>query len=99
MRVYCVRNTPKAWIRIQRHQDGSVNFNRRCQNYKEGFGDPSGEYWLGNENTHHLTKDREMMICFRLQTFNNECVEIGFRGFRIESEIGKYRLHTGVYSF
>ena len=99
MKVYCVMGDSDAWIRIQRRQDGSVNFNRRWQEYKEGFGDPSGEFWLGNENIHHLTKDREMMIYFRLWTFDNDFAGIGFRGFRVDNETEKYRLHTGIFSF
>lgn len=32
---------------IQRRMDGTVNFYRPWDQYKMGFGDAAGEYWLG----------------------------------------------------
>ena len=33
-----------------------MNFNRKWNDYKDGFGDVDGEFWFGNENIHDLTK-------------------------------------------
>ena len=56
MRVYCDMVTDdRGWIVFQRRLNGSVDFDRNWDEYKFGFGDPSGEYWLGNENLVALT--------------------------------------------
>lgn len=41
--VYC----EAGWTVIQRREDGTTNFNQDWENYKEGFGSLSEEFWLG----------------------------------------------------
>ncbi|XP_025835773.1 protein scabrous-like, partial [Agrilus planipennis] len=51
--AYC----KKGWTTIQKRYDGSVDFNRKWNEYSNGFGSATGEHWLGNRNIHYLTKD------------------------------------------
>ena len=39
----------------QRRTKGDVYFNRDWESYKNGFGEPDGDFWLGNEAVHILT--------------------------------------------
>ncbi|XP_069936699.1 angiopoietin-4-like, partial [Cherax quadricarinatus] len=55
--VLCEMQEEHMWtvFLVRRRQTPQVNFTRTWQDYKTGFGDPSGEYWLGNDNLHALT--------------------------------------------
>jgi hypothetical protein len=52
--VYC-NMTAGGWTVVQRRFHGDVNFTRGYTDYVNGFGDVSGDHWLGLENIHLLT--------------------------------------------
>ncbi|XP_033647728.1 ficolin-3-like [Asterias rubens] len=54
--VYCHMENNEGFIVIQRRYDGSVDFNRNWNEYKEGFGDLTGEFWWGNKNLRSFTE-------------------------------------------
>jgi hypothetical protein len=46
-------NVPSSSPQVfQRREDGSVNFFRGWEAYREGFGKLTGEHWLGESPTH-----------------------------------------------
>ena len=44
-----------GWTVIQQRSNGSVNFYRGWNEYRNGFGDLQTEFWLGNEQIYQLT--------------------------------------------
>lgn len=57
---------------IQRRDDFGEpreNFNRDWADYKNGFGDPSKEFWLGNENIYMLTNNEDYALRVELEDF------------------------------
>lgn len=57
---------------IQRRDDFGEpreNFNRDWADYKNGFGDPSKEFWLGNENIYMLTNNEDYSLRVELEDF------------------------------
>nr|XP_023646643.1 fibrinogen alpha chain [Paramormyrops kingsleyae] len=66
VQVYCDQDTVLGgWVLVQQRMDGSINFNRTWDNYKEGFGSVDeqghGEVWLGNKYLHSLTQGESML--------------------------------------
>ena len=79
----------------------SIDFwSKTWDEYKNGFGNVHGEYWLGNDDIHALTSQRgsEMLVWFFLESFSGEYRNVIYKGFRVENEANNYKLHTGVYS-
>ncbi|XP_053139562.1 angiopoietin-related protein 7-like [Hemicordylus capensis] len=87
-----------GWTVIQRRQDGTVNFNRTWNEYKDGFGDLNGEFWMGNENIHEITSQGDYSLRIDLEDWNNKHKHAFYQLFSIEDELNYYRLHVEGFS-
>ncbi|XP_010123223.1 PREDICTED: angiopoietin-related protein 7-like [Chlamydotis macqueenii] len=97
--VLCEMETEGGgWTVIQRRQDGSVDFNRTWNEYREGFGDLNGEFWLGNENIHKMTSQGDYSLRIDLEDWNNKHKHAFYQVFSIEDEANDYRLHVDGFS-
>ncbi|VDI40970.1 angiopoietin 1 [Mytilus galloprovincialis] len=96
-RVYCNMNA-KGWTVIQRRQDGSTNFYRGWDDYKNGFGEPTGEFWLGNEHIYKLTSDGGYQLRITLEDWNGDTRYATYTTFSLGNEASGYKLTIGGYS-
>ena len=96
--VQCDQNTDGGgWTVIQQRLDGSVDFFKDWNEYKLGFGDIYGEYWLGNENILRLTRQHVCELRVFLKMFDGSDHEAGYTSFTITGESDGYRLKLGAF--
>ncbi|XP_077418098.1 fibrinogen C domain-containing protein 1-like isoform X2 [Vanacampus margaritifer] len=70
--VYCDLSTDAGgWTVIQRRQDGSVNFFRGWDAYRDGFGTTTGEHWLGLQRIYALTRSGGYELRIDMADFDN----------------------------
>ncbi|XP_054440812.1 fibrinogen C domain-containing protein 1 [Pteronotus mesoamericanus] len=70
--VYCdMRTDGGGWTVFQRREDGSVNFFRGWEAYRDGFGKLTGEHWLGLKRLHMLTAQAAYELHVDLEDFDN----------------------------
>ncbi|KAL9974178.1 hypothetical protein ACROYT_G011189 [Oculina patagonica] len=97
--VFCDQSTAGGgWTVFQKRLDGSVDFYLNWSDYKNGFGDPSGEFWLGNERIHLLTSYDTMRLRVDLEDFEGNTRYAEYDMFGVKSENDKYQLKLGFYS-
>ena len=87
-----------GWTVFQRRQDGSVDFYRNWIDYEEGFGDLSGEFWLGLSKLHRLTSDGTNSLRVDLGDFESNTAYAQYSTFSIGDSTTEYTLNVGGYS-
>ncbi|KNC21992.1 hypothetical protein FF38_12062, partial [Lucilia cuprina] len=93
---YCFGNN---WNVIQRRTDGSENFQRNWNDYKQGFGNKSNEFFAGLEQIHRLTSEKPHELLVVMQDFYNDKRYAKYDHFEIGGEDQQYVLKSlGVYS-
>ena len=97
--AYCDMDTDGGgWTVFQRRKDGSVNFRRRgwidCQ---QGFGNLSGEFWLGLEKIHRLTSTATQLRV-DLQDFEGNSAYAQYTNFAVADSVSKYTLSISGYN-
>ena len=71
--VLCDMDTDGGgWTVFQRRQDGSVSFRGDWETFKNGFGNVAAEHWLGNENLHRLTQNRDYELRVDLEDWQGQ---------------------------
>ncbi|XP_068615170.1 angiopoietin-2-like [Brachionichthys hirsutus] len=99
IKVFCDMQTRGGgWTVLQHRRNGSVDFHRGWTDYKMGFGDPSGEHWLGNDIIHKLTGSQEYSLHLQLKDRDGNEAFSQYDRFYIDGEDNNYSLHAEYLS-
>ncbi|XP_062716365.1 ryncolin-1-like isoform X2 [Aedes albopictus] len=90
-----------GWLVIQHRFDGSVDFYRNWTDYKNGFGEIDGEFWIGLERLYKLTKDKNVTLMVEIEDYDGNYGYARYDEFEIGDEDAKYVLkrisgHSGT---
>ena len=96
--VYCDMKTDDGgWTVFQRRQDGSVDFYRNWADYQNGFGKLDGEFWLGLDKIHRLTRTPQLLR-IDMQGFDGTKRFAKYKHFAVANGDEKYRMTFGQYN-
>ena len=88
-----------GWTVFQRRQDGSVDFKRNWVSYEKGFGNLTGEHWLGLSKMHHLTQGGSSnTLRIEIQSFDGQKAYAQYSVFNIGNVATQYMLSIGGHS-
>ena len=82
---------------FQRRMDGLVDFYRYWADYQQGFGNLSGEFWLGLDKIHRLTS-AGIQLRVDMQDFNGNSAYAQYTSFSVGDSTSKYTLSVSGYS-
>ncbi|OWF44121.1 Ficolin-3 [Mizuhopecten yessoensis] len=96
--VFCDMDTAGGpWTIIASRYDGSVDFYKSWNEYKNGFGSLTGEFWLGFENVRPLLA-QNMKLRIELKGWSGPLKHVEYDTFDISDEASEYTLNVGGYS-
>ncbi|XP_025100264.1 uncharacterized protein LOC112567710 [Pomacea canaliculata] len=87
-----------GWLVFQRRRDGSVDFYRNWEQYENGFGNVTGEFWLGLSRLYRLTKVKPVRMRVDLGEVNGESHYAEYSSFTVGGPETNYRLNVSGYS-
>ena len=98
-KVYCDMDTDGGgWTVIQRRFDGSVSFDRNWTECESGFGNKTGEYWLGLSYIHRLTTSASQDLRVDMEDFEGGSAYARYTTFTVANATDSYRLLVSGYS-
>ena len=87
-----------GWTVFQRRQDGSVDFYRNWTDYENGFGNLTGEFWLGLGKINRLIKEQSNTLRVDLGDFDGNTSYAQYTTFSVGDSTTEYTLTVGGYS-
>ena len=85
--VFCDQTTAGGgWTVFQKRYNGAVDFFRAWDDYKRGFGNLTGEFWLGLDKIHRLTANSRNKLRVDLEDLRGKTAFAEYSSFSVGSE-------------
>ncbi|XP_060067075.1 angiopoietin-related protein 6-like [Ylistrum balloti] len=88
----------RVWTVVQRRFNGNISFDNDWNAYKNGFGDPLGEFWIGLELMHQLTASGPHSLLVLVESWKGVRKYAQYDNFELAPETDNYRLNVTGYS-
>ncbi|KAL9693085.1 hypothetical protein quinque_012370 [Culex quinquefasciatus] len=101
--VFCDQETfigSHGWTVIQsRQMDGQLSFNRTWTQYRDGFGTPRGEFWLGLERIHQMMRYARYELLIVSKTRDGRMEAARYTSVTVAGEDQGYQLMVGSFVY
>lgn len=87
-----------GWTVFQRRFDGSEDFYRTWEEYRDGFGELTAEFWFGNEKLHYLLSQGSYELRMDMSDFTNQTRYVKYAHVNVMNEASKYTMNISGYS-
>ncbi|KAJ8315159.1 hypothetical protein KUTeg_007309 [Tegillarca granosa] len=95
--VYCDMNR-HGWTVFQRRFDGSTDFYRDWNSYETGFGNVTGEFWLGLDKIYELTSSATYSLRIEMEDFDGVWKYALYSNFKLGDKSTKYTLNYDTFT-
>ncbi|XP_069108426.1 microfibril-associated glycoprotein 4-like [Argopecten irradians] len=97
--VYCDMDTAGGpWTVFANRFDGSVDFYRGWSEYKNGFGNLTGEFWLGFDKLRTVLAAQTMKLRIAMEGYDGSSRYGEYSTFAIADEASNYRLTVSTFN-
>uniref|UniRef100_A0A182WM49 Fibrinogen C-terminal domain-containing protein n=1 Tax=Anopheles minimus TaxID=112268 RepID=A0A182WM49_9DIPT len=83
-----------GWTVIQRRTNGQTNFTRSFNEYRDGFGHPEQEFWIGLTRLHRITASSQHELAILMDAFDGTTATVRYTNFKVAAEADNFRLST-----
>ena len=92
--MYCDQTTDGgAWMVIQRRYGNlTLDFSRTWREYRNGFGNLTKEFWLGNTFLRRLTSNDYCQLLVELEDVTGMVHNVAYGGFEIDTVKNSYKI-------
>lgn len=72
--AYCNMDVDQGWMVLQRRSSSSISFwDMSFDKYSNGFGDPTGDHWLGLDRIFSLQRTSKRPLQMKIELFGDFC--------------------------